>query len=153
MALGIILLLIWLVLLIRFPRVMVPASAGVVAVALLLAALVALWQWFNQRHTDELDFNFRYAPAECEPGQPLQLVLVNQSSRGISNITWQLIGSPAGMNTNMLDVGGAGANYRYDGPLPAGEEWQQCYELPRLRSGYRAQDLNFRAEHIRADVN
>ncbi|TVP90959.1 MAG: hypothetical protein EA348_05135 [Pseudomonadaceae bacterium] len=153
MALGVILLLIWLVLLIRFPRVMVPASAGVVVVALVLAALVALWQWFSQRHIDELAFNYRYAPTECQPGKPLQLTLVNQSSRSISNINWQLVGSPAGMNTNMLDVGGAGASYRYAGPLAAGDEWQQCYEMPRLRSGYRAVDLEYRAERIRADVH
>lgn len=153
MALGILLLLIWLILLIRFPRIMVPASVGVVAVALILASLAATWQWFSQRQINDLRFDFQYAADSCPANRPLQLVISNHGQRTVSNISWQLVASPAGMNSNMLDVGGAGASYRHAGPLASGDSWQQCYALPRLRSGFRAAELNYRAEHVRADVD
>lgn len=153
MPLGIALLLIWLVLLLRFPRIMLPVSGVLIGLGLLLATGVGIKQWLDGRQVDKLDISIRYAPDTCEFGKPLSVRIANQGSRTANHISWRLQANQPGYNTNLLDVSMADAVYQTDQALPPGEQWQRCYSTPRLRSGYRAPDLEYRAERVRADFH
>ena len=65
MPLGIVLLVVWLFLLLRYPRVMLPASGVIVALALLLAAFVGIRQWQNDQHLEQLHISIAYQPEGC----------------------------------------------------------------------------------------
>lgn len=149
--LGIILSVVWLVLLVRFPRAMLPASLILVAIALLLGAVVGVWQWQHERQVSRLEISVEYRPEACDFGKPLQVSIDNTGSRTARWISWQLKAVQPGYNTNLLDIGVSGSTYRLDHLLHGGQRWQQCHAVPPLRSGYQPADLQFRAEHIRAE--
>lgn len=151
MILGLAVLLIWIALLMRYPKIMLPASGVAVALGLLLAAGAATLQWFENRRIDRLDIDISYAREQCEFGKPLRVQISNEATSAASNISWRLIAVQSGFNSNLLDISTADAIYRTDQTLPSGEQWIRCYEVPRLRSGYRAPDLEYRADRVRAD--
>lgn len=151
MALGIALLLVWLILLVRFPRVMLPASGIIVAIALLLAAAAGTWQWWHERQVSDLQISVSHAPEACDFGKPLQVSIHNTARHTASHISWQLTAVQPGYNTNLLDIGVTASLYEVNQTLQPGEQWQACYAVPRLRSGYRAADLDFHAERVRAE--
>lgn len=149
MPLGIILLLVWLILLFRYPRIMLPASGVVLALALLLAAFVGIRQWQNTQHLEQLHIGIEYQPEACDFGKPLRVVIENRSGLIARDIRWQLHASQPGQQRNLLDTS-IGAEYRAGGPLEPGEQWQRCFSVPPLRSGYRAPDLRYRATNLDA---
>lgn len=150
MPLGIVLLLVWLILLLRYPRIMLPASGVLVALALLLAAFVGVRQWQNNQHLDQLHISIDYQPEACDFGKPLRVRIDNQSGRIASNIEWQLHASQAGQQRNLLDTTVTGGDYRVGEPMKAGGDWERCYRAPALRSGYRPSDLSYRAVELSA---
>lgn len=145
MPLGIVLLLVWLILLLRYPRIMLPASGVVLALALLLAAFVGVRQWQNDRHLEQLQINIEYQPKGCEFGNPLRVVVHNRSGLTASNIEWYLHATQAGQERNLLDTSVTGAVYQVGEPLGPGERWQRCFPVPPVRTGYRAPDLRYHA--------
>lgn len=151
MPLGITLLLIWLVLLVRFPRIMLPASGIIVAITLVLAAGVGIWQWQHDKQVDMLEISVRYLPEQCDFGKPLQVSVHNSSAHTVTQASWQLRAVQPGYNTNLLDIGVTENLYRLGQPLHPAQHWQQCYSVPRLRSGFRAEDLEYHADKVRAD--
>lgn len=151
MPLGILLLLIWLVLLVRFPRIMLPASGILVALILLLASALGIRQWQTERQTSRVTISIRHAPAHCDFGKPLVVTIDNGSKRTVSQLSWQLQAIQPGFNTNLVDVGINANTYQLDQQLPPGEQWHGCYSVPRLRSGYRADDLEYHAAQIHAE--
>ena len=151
MPLGIVLLLVWLVMLVRFPRIMLPASGVIVVLALLLAAAVGIKQWRHEARVDQLEISVRYAPTDCDFGKPIQVSIVNGSGRTATAVSWQLHATQPGANTNLLDQGVTTGTYQLDHPLHADARWQQCYAVPPLRSGYRAADLQYQAQRVRAE--
>ena len=151
MALGIALLLVWLILLVRFPRIMAPASGIIVVIALLLAAAAGIWQWRHEQQVSQLEINIRHAPEACDFGKPLQVNIHNTSRHTIGHISWQLRAVQPGYNTNLLDIGVTGSTYQLNETLQPDEQWQACYVVPPLRSGHRAANLQYHAERVRAD--
>ena len=151
MALGIALLLVWLILLVRFPRVLLPASGIILVIALLLAAAAGVWQWRHGQHVSQLEISVQYAPQACDFGKPIQVTVHNTSHRTTGHISWQLRATQPGYNTNLLDIGVTGNTYQLDQALQPDEQWQACYVVPPLRSGHRAADLQYLAERVRAD--
>lgn len=151
MVLGVVLLLVWLILLLRFPRIMVPASLIIVGLALLLGAIVATMQWLDSRRVDQLDIRISYAPDGCEFGKPLRVDITNQSSDTAVSIRWRLLATQPGYNSNLVDTDTAAATYQMNQPLPPEAHWTGCYQVPRLRTGYRAPDLDYRTDRLRAD--
>lgn len=148
--LGVILSLAWLILLVRFPRAMLPATAILALIALLLGAVMGIGQWQHDRQVSRLEISLAYAPQSCDFGKPLQVTIHNTGSRTTNQISWQLRAVQPGYNTNLLDIGASRSTYQLDRPLHADEQWRGCYAVPPLRSGYRAGDLQYHAEHIRA---
>ena len=151
MALGIAFLLVWLILLVRFPRVMLPASGILVVIALLLAAAAGIWQWRHGQNVSQLEISIKHAPEMCDFGKPLQVSIHNTSSHTTHHISWELWAIQPGYNTNLLDIGVTGSTYQLNQTLHPDEQWQACYVVPPLRSGHRAADLQYHAERIRAD--
>ncbi|HDZ56501.1 MAG TPA: multidrug transporter [Pseudomonas xinjiangensis] len=153
MLFGLVLLLIWLVLLVRFPRITLPASAIVAGLALLLAIGAVFFQWLESRQTQQLDIDVRYSPDDCEFGKPLKVTVDNGSAKTAANISWRLLATQTGYNSNLLDISSSDATYRVDAALAPGQNWERCFDPPRLRTGYRAPDLEYRADRIRADFD
>ena len=151
MPLGIVLLMVWLVMLVRFPRIMLPASGIIVVLALLLAAVVGIKQWRHESRVDQLEISVRFAPADCDFGKPILVSIQNASGRTARQVSWQLQATQPGANANLLDLGVTGSTYQMDQPLHADARWQQCYAAPPLRSGYRAADLQYQAQRVRAE--
>lgn len=153
MPLAILLLLVWLVLVVRFPRVMLPVSGILIALSVLLAIGVGVRQWHIERQTSKVDISIRHAPDSCDFGKPLAVTIENRSKRTANRVSWHLKALQPGFNTNLVDVGVSANIYQVSDALPAGAQWQGCYSVPRLRSGYRADDLEYHAAQVRADFS
>jgi hypothetical protein len=150
MPLGIVLLLVWLFLLLRYPRVMLPTSGVLVGLALLLAAFVGIRQWQNNQHLEELHVTIAYQPESCEFGKPLSVKIDNRSELSASDIQWQLHASQPGQQRNLLDTTVAGDVYRVSEILAPGASWQRCFAVVPLRTSYRASDMQYRATDLDA---
>lgn len=150
MALGIALFLIWLVLLLRIPRLMLPVSAALLALALLVAAALGIRYWYTSHLIDQLQTSAAYQPDRCEFGKPLRVVIDNRSAHTATQIRWQLTATRPEFNTNLLDISITEAMYHTDQALAPGEQWQGCYSVPALRSGAQAADLDYRLVRISA---
>ncbi|UJJ32610.1 hypothetical protein [Halopseudomonas maritima] len=148
---GIALFLVWLVLLLRFPRVMLPVSGVIAAVGLLLGVIMGVLQWQQNQRVEQLGFSLQYQPADCPFGKPLAVVVRNHGEQTARNITWQLWAYQQGYNSNLLDVGSSGQRFSLPGELPAGAQSRVCYSIPRLRSGYSEAELQYRTDTVRAD--
>ncbi|MFZ2289209.1 MAG: multidrug transporter [Halopseudomonas yangmingensis] len=148
--LGLVVLLAWILLLLRFPRIMIPASLGVLAVALLLAVSVGVKQWLDSRQLARIDIRIEYAPQQCEFGKPLLVRIDNRSERTAQRISWQLLARQPGYSSNLIDTGSTDAGWETDRALAPGEQWQHCLRLPRLRSGYQPAELEYQAQRVRA---
>lgn len=153
MALGVVLLVVWLILLIRYPRVMLRATAVLAIIAGLFAAVAAFWQWQERQRVARVGFDIRYDAHRCNLAQPIRVQLTNQSGEDARQIRWELQAVQPGYSTNLVDASSDAATYRTERPLPAGEVFEQCLPAPRLRSGYRARDLEYRADRIRVDFD
>lgn len=151
MPLGIALFLIWLVLLLRFPKIMLPFSGVIAALALLLAAALGLRHWYTGGLIGQLDISIEYQPESCDFGKPLRVLIVNQGERTVNQMSWQLMATQPDYNTNLLDISVSDATYQIDQAIAPGQQWQGCYAVPRLRSGARAPDLEYRMDRIGAD--
>lgn len=153
MPLAIALLLVWLILTVKFPRVMLPATGVLVLIAGLLAGGAALWQWQERQRVEQIVFDIRFDPVACSLAQPIRVRIDNQTGRTARQIHWQLHAVQPGYSTNLVDASRDAATYRTERPLAAGEQFEQCLTVPRLRSGYRARDLQYRSDRVSADFN
>ncbi|UAW98915.1 hypothetical protein KEM63_02740 [Halopseudomonas nanhaiensis] len=153
MAFGVVLLIVWLILLIRFPRVMLRATGVLVIVAGVFAAGAAFWQWQQRQRVERIDFDIRYDAHSCNLAQPIRVRLINQSGRDAVQVHWELKAVQPGYSTNLVDTSSDAATYRTEKRLADGEAFEQCLPPPRLRSGYRARDLEYRADRIRVDFD
>ncbi len=148
---GIALFLIWLVLLLRFPRVMLPVSAVIAGLALLLGAIMGVLQWQQSQRIEQLAFELSYQPESCPFGQPLAVSIHNGGERSARNVSWQLWVNQPGYNSNLVDVASNDQRFTLASELAPGADTRVCYSLPRLRRGYRESELEYRADAVRAD--
>ncbi len=148
MLIGALLLLTWLVLLLRYPQKAFPLSLAAVAGL----GLVALWVvWQDNREASQLarlDLRLSYAPAQCPADRPLQVQLTNANPVPLTELRWRVAAHAPGDTVNLAESTYSAPRYRGPGELQAGAQWHDCLPLPPLRSGYRAQTLAFRAEHL-----
>src|SRR5690606_18554037 len=94
MPLGIVLLLVWLVLLVRYPRPMLPATAIIGVIALLIAAVAAVAQGRNQSQLSHSEIRTGNDPGHGEFGRPRRAGVHNRSSRTVTGQSWQMRASP-----------------------------------------------------------
>lgn len=147
MLIGILLILTWFILLLRYPAKALPVSL-VAAVALGLVATAVIWQDSREtRQLERLDLRLGLAQS-CPADRPLQVSITNTNKVPLRELRWRVAAYVPGDTVNLVDNTYNSARYRGPGELQAGASWQECLALPALRSGYRAQSLEFRAEHL-----
>ncbi|EST15747.1 multidrug transporter [Pseudomonas fulva] len=148
MIIGALLILTWLVLLLRYPAKALPISLAAVG-GLGLVALFVIWQ--DTRETSQLarlDMRLAYAPTQCPADRPLQVTLKNDNTVPLTELRWRVAAYAPGDTVNLAENTYNAPRYRGPGELQPGAQWSDCLPLPALRSGYRAQTLAFRAEHL-----
>ncbi|MBO3277718.1 multidrug transporter [Pseudomonas schmalbachii] len=145
---GILLIVTWIVLLIRFPTRALPISAAAL-VGLGLVIALAIWQdSSDRRQLDRLELRIAYAPTQCPADRPLALSLKNGSDHPLRELRWKIAAYRPGETTDLAENLYEAPRYRGPGVLLSGAEWKDCLPLPPLRPGYRASTLEFRAERI-----
>ena len=148
MLIGVLLIITWLVLLLRYPSKALPVSLAAVAGLAIVAASVA---WLDHREAQQLarlELRMVYAPDQCPPDRPLSLTLRNGNDVPLLELGWRVAAYAPGDSVNLADNLYTAPRYRGPGELLAGGVWQDCLPLPPLRAGYRAQTLEFRAERL-----
>src|SRR5690554_6651078 len=135
MPLGIVLLLVWLVLLVRYPRPMLPATAIIGVIALLIAAVAAVTQWRHERQVSQIEISIRHDPERCEFGRPLRVEVHNRSTRTVTGMSWQIRASQAGHSFDLLSGEASRGTYLLDVSARAAGRRQRCYQSPHPRSG------------------
>ncbi len=66
----------------------------------------------------------------------------------LTELRWRVAAYAPGDTVNLAENTYNAPRYRGPGELQPGAEWKDCLPLPPLRSGYRPQTLEFRAEHL-----
>lgn len=148
MLIGIVLILSWLILLMRYPAKALSVSLA----ALLGLGLVATWVlWQDSQETrqlDRLELRLSYSPEQCPSDTPLRVELHNGNDVPLLALRWRVAAYRPGDTVNLADNVYAAPRYRGPGELKAGGDWQDCLPVPPLRPGYRPQTVEFRAEHL-----
>jgi len=148
MLIGVLLILTWLVLLLRYPAKALPISMA----ALLGLGLVGLWVvWLDNREASQLarlELRLDYAPDACPADRPLRVQIKNANRVPLVELRWRVAAYAPGDTVNLAENTYAAPRYRGPGDLQPEASWHDCLPLPPLRSGYRPQTLEFRAEHL-----
>ena len=95
-----------------------------------------------------LDLRLSYAPDKCPADRTLQVHMKNGNSVPLTELRWRVAAYAPGDTVNLAENTYNAPRYRGPGELQPGAEWTDCLPLPPLRSGYRPQTLEFRAEHL-----
>ena len=86
MLIGVLLIITWLVLLLRYPSKALPVSLAAVAGLAVVAASVA---WLDHREAQQLarlELRMVYAPEQCPADRPLSLTLRNGNEIGRAHV-------------------------------------------------------------------
>ena len=153
MIIGALLILTWLILLLRYPAKALPVSLAAV-VGLGIVAAVVVWQDSREaRQLERLDIVLSHAPQQCPADRPLRVQITNTNSVPLHDLRWRIAAYAPGDTVNLADNTYTSARYRGPGALQAKAQWQDCIPLPALRSGYRPETLEFRAEHLQGSFS
>ena len=148
MLFGVLLVVTWLILLIRYPHKALPVSL----VALCGIGLLAGWVLWQEARDEErlarLELSLDYAPDQCPAYRPLRVILRNTSSLPLRELTWRIAAYPLEDDLNLTRADTV-ARYHGAAPLAPDAQWQDCLPLPALRPGYSPESLVFRAERRR----
>ncbi|AYN17882.1 multidrug transporter [Pseudomonas monteilii] len=151
MLIGAALILTWLVLLLRYPAKALPVSMAAVC-GLGLVALMVFWQDSREAlQLARLDLRLSYAPEHCPADRALQVRMKNGNDAPLTELRWRVAAYAPGDTVNLAENSYNAPRYRGPGELQPGAEWKDCLPLPPLRSGYRPQTLEFRAEHLQGN--
>ena len=153
MFIGVLLVITWLVLLLRYPAKALPISLAAVLGLAIVAASVA---WLDSREAAQLarlELRIVYDPAQCPADRPLQLTLQNHNDVPLLELGWRVAAYAPGDTVNLADNLYTAPRYRGPGELQAGASWQDCLPIPPLRAGYRPQTLEFRAERLQGSFS
>ncbi len=148
MLIGVLLIITWLVLLLRYPTKALPVSMAAFAGLAMVAASVAWLDYREAQQLARLELRMIYAPDQCPADRPLHLTLRNGNDVPLTELGWRVAAYAPGDTVNLADNLYTAPRYRGPGELQAGASWQDCLPLPPLRAGYRAQTLEFRAERL-----
>ncbi|NBA93380.1 multidrug transporter [Pseudomonas sp. R5(2019)] len=158
MFIGVLLILTWLVLLLRYPSKALPVSMA----ALFGLGLVALWVvWLETREARQLarlDLRLIYAPTSdypqrCPADRPLMVQLKNNNDVPLVELRWRVAAYAPGDTVNLVENLYSAPRYRGPGELQAGAQWEDCLPVPPLRPGYRPQSLEFRPERLQGSFS
>lgn len=153
MLIGIVLILTWLILLLRYPEKALPVSL-VAAAGLGIVAAVVIWQDNREaRQLDRLGLRLDYSPQQCPAGKPLLVLIDNTNKVPLRELRWRVAAYAPGDTVNLAEDAYTAPHYSGPGELQPGSQWQDCLPLPPLRPGYRPQSLEFRPEHLQGSFS
>jgi len=153
MFIGVLLIITWLVLLLRYPSKAFPVSLAAVFGLAIVAASVA---WLDNREAQQLarlELRIVYDPVHSPADRPLQLTLKNRNDVPLVELGWRIAAYAPGDTVNLADNLYTAPRYRGPGELQAQASWQDCLPMPPLRAGYRPQTLEFRAERLQGSFS
>lgn len=153
MFIGVLLIITWLVLLLRYPSKALPVSLAAFIGLCIVAASVAWLDNREARQLARLELRIIYAPNICPADRPLQLTLRNGNDAPLAELGWRIGAYTPGDTVNLADNQYTAPRYRGPGELLPGNEWKDCLPMPPLRPGYRAQTLEFRAERLQGSFS
>lgn len=149
MLIGILLVISWAILVIRYPMRGIPISLG----ALLGLGLVAAWVlWQEQREAhllSHIELQMAYSSDACPTARPLHVIVTNHSPRPLKDLRWEVTAHSPGSRLNVISSGYEQGHYQGPPVLEPEAQWITCLPMPPLRSGYRGSHLEFRAERLR----
>ncbi|MBA1376521.1 multidrug transporter [Pseudomonas brassicacearum] len=153
MLIGVLLVITWLILLLRYPAKALPISLA----AFVGLGLVAAWVLFEEsretRQLARLDMHIAHAPDQCPADRPLLLKIHNGNDVPLMELRWRIAAYAPGDTLNLADNLYSSPRYRGPGDLQPGADWQDCLPIPPLRPGYRPQTLEFRAERLQGSFS
>ena len=153
MLIGVLLVITWLILLLRYPAKALPVSLAAF-IGLGLVAAWVLWQESREtRQLERLELRISYAPGQCPADRPLSLTLKNTNDVPLIELQWRVAAYAPGDTINLADSPYNAPRYRGPGELQAGANWEDCLPMPPLRPGYRPQTLEFRAERLQGSFS
>ncbi|KMM85906.1 hypothetical protein SAMN04490203_3738 [Pseudomonas taetrolens] len=153
MFIGILLIITWLVLLLRYPSKALPVSMAALLGLAIVAASVA---WLDHREAQQLarlELRLVFAPNECPADRPLSLTLRNSNDVPLTELSWHIAAYAPGDTVNLAENLYTAPRYRGPGELQAGAAWKDCLPMPPLRAGYRPQTLEFKAERLQGSFS
>ncbi|BAU72792.1 hypothetical protein [Metapseudomonas furukawaii] len=148
MLIGIVLILTWLILLLRYPAKALPLSMAAVTGLGLVAAWVLWQERVEERRFARLEIQLRLDDT-CPADRPLAIVVHNGADAVLQDFAWQLQATRPGDTIDLVQP--SYEHPRYLGPreIQPGADWRDCLPLPPIRQGYRARSLEFRASDLR----
>ena len=153
MFIGVLLIITWLVLLLRYPSKALPVSLAAALGLGLVAAWVVRLDNREVKQLARLELRISYAPEQCPADRPLLLKMNNGNDVPLTELRWRIAAYAPGDTVNLADNQYAAPRYRGPGELQAGANWQDCLPMPPLRPGYRPQTLEFRAERLQGSFS
>ncbi|QXI27606.1 multidrug transporter [Pseudomonas vanderleydeniana] len=153
MFIGVLLVITWLILLLRYPAKALPVSMAALAGLGMVAAWVAWMDSREARQLAHLEMRIDYAPEHCPADRPLQLKMKNDNKVPLVELRWRVAAYAPGDTVNLAENSYAAPRYRGPGELQAAGVWEDCLPLPPLRPGYRPQTLEFRAERLQGSFS
>jgi hypothetical protein len=148
MLIGVLLVVSWLILLIRYPLKALPISMAALAGLVLVASWVLWQEGRDARYLAHLELRLHYDPQQCPADRPLAVSLKNGSDAALLQLRWEVAAYRPGNATNLAQRLYESPRYSGPGELLPGDSWNDCLPLPDLRSGYSPATLEFRAERL-----
>ena len=140
---GVLLIITWLILLLRYPAKALPVSLAA-AVGL---GFVAVWVvWLDNREASQLarlELRITYAPQDCPADRPLKLTLNNGNDVPLTELRWRVAAYAPGDTVNLADNVYAAPRYRGPGELQAGATWDDCLPPRRCAPAIAPKPWNF----------
>jgi hypothetical protein len=151
MLIGALLILLWFILLLRYPLRALPISLGAAAAFALVVGWAILQDRQQARLLERLKVTISYEPRQCPAARPLLARLTNHSDRRVSQLSWRIAAYVPNSRLNVAQGSFEKPDYSLPADLQAGASWQSCLPLPTLRSGYRASTLSFGATDLEGE--
>lgn len=124
----IICLILWIIIIIKFPK-----QTIIISISLILLCILLWYQYITipERNrkaiNDSVSVTISYSVALCNHGYPLSVTVKNNSHKTITKVSWDVNIYISGYST---DISGWPNNYSSDKILRPGESWSSCYKLP-----------------------
>jgi hypothetical protein len=135
---GIIFLIIFIILLVKFPKLILLISFSFIVLCVVLWFIFVKIPDDNRKAmNNSIAVSVSYNLSFCNSAYPLFATIKNNSSKTITRVYWDLNIYIPGYST---DISGYDNHYSSDKILKPGEGWKSCYKLP---STLKATDHGF----------
>jgi hypothetical protein len=153
MIVGVLLLIAWLVLLLKYPAKALPVSLAALCALGIVAAVVAWQQTRLDHQLAGLDIRLAVDVNQCPASAPLSVTVRNTQEAPLTALSWRTAAYFPGDRNDLAANDYSRPHYSASQAIPPGEAWTTCLPVPRLRDGYRAETLQYRAEALEGNFD